>query len=158
SLAAGVLLGGPGRLDRSVRLALQRSGLAHLVAIDGFKQVVVAASVGALATRMLGARLGALTSVAAVIGYTLLTGAHPSAVRAGLMVGLAGLASLSGRVSDPLTSLLLALLVMAAVEPRILLDLGLQLSLSATLGIVLLWPRLRRPLRRWPRLIAEPVG
>jgi hypothetical protein len=34
----------------------------------------------------------------------------------------------------------------------------LQLSLSATLGIVLLWPELRKPLRRLPRFIGEPLG
>jgi len=33
SLAAGVLLGGTGGLDPDVRLQLQRSGLAHVVAI-----------------------------------------------------------------------------------------------------------------------------
>jgi competence protein ComEC len=158
SLAAGVVLGGSGRLDSAFRLDLQRSGLAHLVAIDGFKQVIMAAAVGGVARWVAGARAGALTSVLAVTGYTLLTGAHPSAVRAGLMVGLASLGALSGRVADPLTSLLVAVSLMATLEPRILLDLGLQLSLSATLGIVLLWPRFRRHLRRWPRLVAEPIG
>jgi competence protein ComEC len=60
--------------------------------------------------------------------------------------------------------LLLAAALMAAIEPRVLLDLGLQLSLSATLGIVLLWPGLRRRLRRAPRVrrlprfVVEPVG
>ncbi len=158
SLAVGVLLGGPGHLDAAFRLDLQRSGLAHLVAIDGFKQVVVAGALSAVGVRVLGARGVALPIVLGVGAYTLLTGAHPSAVRAGLMVGLATLASVAGRVADPLTSLLLAVVAMAAVEPRILLDVGLQLSLSATLGIVLLSPRLRRPLRHLPRAIAEPVG
>jgi hypothetical protein len=74
------------------------------------------------------------------------------------MVGLATLGALSGRLADPLTSLLVAATTMAVVEPRILLDVGLQLSLSALLGIVLLWPRLRPRLRRVPRLVAEPVG
>jgi competence protein ComEC len=134
SLASGVLLGGSGRLDRAFRLDLQRSGLAHLVAIDGFKQVVVGATVGTFAARWLGARLGSLTTVVAITGYTLLTGAHPSAIRAGLMVGLASLASITGRVADPLTSLLIAVLVMAAVEPHILLDLGLQLSFRPCLA------------------------
>jgi competence protein ComEC len=158
SRATGVLLGGSGRLSAAFRLDLQRSGLAHLVAIDGFKQLVVAATLGAAVGWLAGARSAILTSVAGVVGYTLLTGGHPSAVRAGLMVGLASLASLTGRVADPLTSLLVAVLAMGAVEPRVLLDVGLQLSLSATLGIVLLWPRVRRRLRRLPRPIAEPVG
>jgi len=48
--------------------------------------------------------------------------------------------------------------IMAAVDPRILLDVGLQLSLSATLGIVLLWPQLRPRLQGLPHWVAEPAG
>jgi competence protein ComEC len=160
SLAAGVLLGGSGHLSADFRADLQRSGLGHLVAIDGFKQVVVAATIGGFARRLVGPRLALLPSLSAIAAYTVFTGAHPSAVRAALMVTLASLASLSGRVADPLTSLGVALLGMAAIEPRVLLDLGLQLSLSATLGIVLLWPVLRRKLRlyRLPRWLSEPIG
>ena len=158
SLALGVLLGGSGHLDAAMRVDLQRSGLAHLVAIDGLKQVLVAATLGKLSARLIGPFFGALPMLVGIAAYTLLTGGHPSAVRAGLMVGLATLGSLAGRVSDPLTGLLVAVVLMAAVQPRALLDLGLQLSFSATLGIVLLWPRLGRRLRRVPRWIAEPVG
>jgi competence protein ComEC len=158
SLSSGVLLGGAGRLDANFRLLLLRSGLAHLLAIDGYKQVIVAAALGALATRLGG---GWLTTLAVGLGlglYTLLTGAHPSAVRAGLMVGIASIGPLWGRTADSLTSLLLAAVAMAVVEPRILLDVGMQLSLSATLGLVLLWPRLRRRLRGLPPILAEPAG
>jgi ComEC/Rec2-related protein len=158
SLGLGVLLGGAGGLDAATRLDLQRSGLAHLVAIDGLKQVLVAATLGGLSARLLGPRLGAAPTLAGIVGYTLLTGSHPSAVRAGLMVGLATLASLGGRLADPLTSVLLAAVAMASLQPRVLLDVGLQLSVSATLGIILLWPRLRRRLARLPRWVAEPVG
>jgi len=158
SLAAGVLLGGAGHLDPDFRLQLQRSGLAHVVAIDGFKQVIVAGVLAGVAVRVLGARAGAVSVLLGIIAYTLLTGAHPAAVRAGLMVGLATLASLTGRVADPLTSVLVAATIMAAVDPRILLDVGLQLSLSATLGIVLLWPQLRPRLQGLPHWVAEPAG
>jgi competence protein ComEC len=158
SLAAGLLLGGSGQLDPDFRLQLQRSGLAHLVAIDGYKQVIVAAALGTVFVRAFGVRLASVPILLGIAGYTLLTGAHPSAVRAALMVGLALLAALTGRVADPLTSLLLAVLGMGLLEPRILLDVGLQLSLSATLGIILLWPRLRRQLRGIPGWIAEPAG
>jgi ComEC/Rec2-related protein len=108
--------------------------------------------------RLLGPRLAALPVLLGIAGYTLLTGAHPAAVRAGLMVGLATLAARTGRLADPFTSVLVAAMSMAAVEPRILLDVSLQLSLSAVLGIVLLWPRLQPRLKGLPRLIAEPAG
>jgi competence protein ComEC len=159
-LASGVLLGTSPHLDPGLRLDLQRSGLAHLLAIDGFKQIVVAATVGAVFTRLWGPRLALLPTLATIAAYTLLTGAHPSAVRAALMVSLASVAAVIGRVADPLTSLSLAVLGMAMVEPRVLFDLGLQLSLSACLGIILLSPAVRRWLRlyRLPRAIAEPIG
>ncbi|MBV9327908.1 MAG: ComEC/Rec2 family competence protein [Chloroflexi bacterium] len=160
SLAAGVLLGGSGQLDPAFRRDLQRSGLGHLIVIDGFKQVVVAAAVSAVATRLFGAHLALLPSLAAIGGYTLLSGGHPSAVRAALMVGLAQVAAIGGRLADPLTSLGMATLGMALLDPRVLLDVGLQLSVSATLSIVLLWPVLRRwlRLRSLPKLIGEPIG
>lgn len=160
SLASGVLLGGSGHLDAAFKDDLQRSGLGHLVAIDGFKEVVVAVAIGGVATRLVGPFRALVPCLLAIAAYTLLSGAHASAVRAALMLTLAGLARVCGRIADPLTSLGLAVLLMALVEPTVLLDLGLQLSLSATLGIVLLWPMLRRRLRlyRLPRALAEPIG
>ena len=158
SLAVGILLGGAGRLSPEFKLDLQRSGLTHVLAIDGYKQVLVAGLASALVGRLFGVRVALLTTLALISGYTLLTGAHPSAVRAALMLALASVATLSGRVADPLTSLLLVVLGLAAVEPALLFDVGLQLSVSATLGIILLWPRLRRRLQRLPRWVAEPLG
>jgi competence protein ComEC len=73
SLATGVLLGGSGHLDPAFRRDLVRSGLTHLVVIDGFKQVVVAAAIGALATRCLGARLATAPVLAAIGGYALIS-------------------------------------------------------------------------------------
>ena len=158
SLSAGVLLGGSGRLDADFRLQLQRSGLAHVVAIDGFKQVVVAAVLGAVAVRVLGPRPGSGAGPAWHRGLHAADRRPSGRGRAALMVGLAILAARTGRLADSLTSVVVAATLMAAVEPRILLDVGLQLSLSATLGIVLLWPRLRPRLKGVPRLIAEPAG
>ena len=89
SLALGVLLGGSGRLDAATRVQLQRSGLAHLVAIDGLKQVLVAAALGKLSARLVGPYLGALPVLVGIAAYTLLTGGHPSAVRAGTCAGRA---------------------------------------------------------------------
>jgi ComEC/Rec2-related protein len=168
TLASGVLLGGSGGLDPAFRLQLQRAGLAHLLAIDGYKMVLVAGALGVVLVHLFGPRLATPLIWLGIAAYTLLTGAHPSAVRAGLMVGLASAAPLTGRPADPLTSLAVAAVVIGGFEPRVLLDVGLQLSLSATLGLILLWPRLRRRLRpgrqaspAWRHiqpLLVEPAG
>src|SRR5262249_14655478 len=78
SLATGVLLGGSGRLPPEFKLQLQRSGLAHIVAIDGYKQVLVTAALGWLAVRLFGRPRAVVPILLGVIGYTLLTGARPS--------------------------------------------------------------------------------
>lgn len=158
ALAADVLLGGSSGIDPSLRLELERSGLAHLLAIDGFKQVLLAGALRTLAVPLFGRGRAPLLVLPLVLAYTLITGAHASAVRAALMVGLAELATLSRRMPDPLTSLLLAATIMAALQPTVLLDFGFQLSVSATLGLILLWPRLRYAVRRLPRFLAEPAG
>jgi competence protein ComEC len=160
SLAAGIVLGGASGagLDPELRLALRRSGLAHIVAIDGYKQVLLVAVVGTFAIRVVGAYWSRVPVLLCVASYTLLTGAHPSAVRSGIMVALASLAMLSGRTSDALTSLVVASTLMSVVDPGILLDVGMQLSVTATLGIILLWPALRRRLHGVPRWLAEPAG
>jgi competence protein ComEC len=158
SLTAGVLLGGSGRLSPEFKQQLERSGLAHIVAIDGFKQIMVTAALGAIAVRLIGRPWAAAPIVLGVLGYTLLTGARPSAIRAGLMVGMATLAGIVGRVPDSLTSLLLAATLMVGFDPHVVRDIGFQLSFSATLGLILLWPQLRRSLRGVPDYVAEPAG
>jgi len=158
SLAAGVLLGGSGNLSPEFRQQLQRSGLAHIVAIDGFKQVIVTAVLGGIAVRLVGRRKAAVPLLLGVLAYTVLTGARPSAVRAGLMVGMTTVAATFGRVSDSLTSLLIAAVIMTLHQPTVLLDVGFQLSFSATLGLIVLWPRLLRRLRGAPHWLADPAG
>src|SRR5919201_5847143 len=73
-LATGVLLGGSAGLTADMRQALRRSGLAHLVVIDGYKQVLVAGLVESVAVRLLGRRLAWLPVLVGIVGYTLLSG------------------------------------------------------------------------------------
>jgi competence protein ComEC len=149
ALAAGMLLGGTSGLDPDVREQFRAAGLAHLMSVDGYKQVLVAGAVSRALGRLLGRRLALAPTLLVIVGYTVLTGASAAAVRAGLMTGAASVAGVVGRVPDPLTSVLLAAAVMALVQPPLLVDASFQMSVSATLGLILLYPRLRR-LLSWP--------
>nr|BBH95035.1 hypothetical protein KTA_32340 [Thermogemmatispora argillosa] len=87
--------------------------------------------------------------------YTVLSGAGPAAVRAGLMGALLVLAPRVGRHYHVYSALAAAALVMSWVDPFVLWDSGFQLSFLGTLGIVLLTPVFARPLRA---LEALPAG
>jgi ComEC/Rec2-related protein len=158
ALAAGMVLGGSNGLDPGFRGQLQASGLAHLVSVDGYKQVLVTSAVGALAVRALGRRLSLGPTLAAIVAYTAVTGASAAAVRAGLMAGGAAVAASVGRLADPLTSVLAAAAAMALVDPDLLRDASYQMSVGATLGLVLLYPRLGRALAWLPPWVGEQLG
>lgn len=158
TFAAAVLLGGSTGLPDDVRSDLQASGLSHFTAIDGYKVSVIVAAIGGLAFATLGRRRGTLAVLLAIALYVFLASSTPSAVRAGIMVGLALLARGVGRPADSLVLLVLAACAMVALQPIILTETSFQLSLSATLGIILLYPSFQRLLGRFPPIVAQPAG
>jgi competence protein ComEC len=81
----------------------------------------------------------------AILIYTILVGADAAVVRAAVMGGLALTARHLGRQTDGLASLSAAAIVMTAVKPLTLWDIGFQLSFAATLGLLLY----AEPLKSW---------
>ena len=84
-----------------------------------------------------------------VAGYVLLTGARPSAVRAGTMVSLMLCAPLAGRRADAPSSLCAAAIAILAADPAQILDLGFLFSFACTAGLLVVRPESRR-LQRTP--------
>jgi competence protein ComEC len=158
SLAAGLLLGGSSGLDPTLRAQLRTSGLAHLTSIDGYKQILVIGAVSRAAVHLVGRRFSLIPLLGAIATYTAVTGASAAAVRAGLMAGGAGLAALVGRVPDPLTSLMVTAAAMSLAWPLVLGDASFRMSVAATLGLILLYPRLQRWFSWLPRWAGEQIG
>ena len=85
--------------------------------------------------------------------YTILSGAGPAAIRAGIMGVLVVIAPRIGRIYNVYTALAFAALIMCLIDPFILWDVGFQMSFLGTLGIVILTPPLQKllsPLQRLP--------
>jgi ComEC/Rec2-related protein len=85
--------------------------------------------------------------------YTVLSGAGPASLRAGIMGGLLVIAPGLGRRYNVYTGLAVAVILMSCMDPFLLWDVGFQLSFLATLGIVFLTPylqRLMQPIARLP--------
>ena len=91
--------------------------------------------------------------IACIAIYTILSGAGPAALRAGIMGILLIIAPRFGRYYNINTALALAALLMSLLNPFVLWDVGFLLSFLGTIGIVYLTPliqRLFRPLERLP--------
>jgi competence protein ComEC len=162
ALGAGILLGVRSGISPEIEQAFATAGLTHVVAISGWNIAIVAA-LAAGALQPLRRRPGGLLAVpligvVVVGGYVLLTGASPSVMRAALMAGALLVARLGGSRSHAVSALVLAALVMLAAAPPVLWDVGFQLSLLATAGLIWFGPSIERRLQRLPAWIREPVA
>lgn len=139
-------LGDRRNLPTSLTQALRRLGLSHLLAVSGLHVGVVALVGLCLPIR---SRMRELVALALVVAYVWWIGARPSLVRAAIMGVLAGGALLLKRPPAGINALACAVVVMVLVQPPIVADIGFQLSVAATAGILLFALPLAR---RWSRL------
>ncbi|HEX5724518.1 MAG TPA: ComEC/Rec2 family competence protein, partial [Longimicrobiaceae bacterium] len=128
-LADALLLGRRETLDRALADRFAKSGLVHLLAISG-THVALMGTVFLLlgrAARLSRTRTAWLTL--ALVGlYLAMIGAPPSALRAGVMMGLSLAAVVLQRPSATLPPVAAAALAILAAQPMAALDAGFQLS------------------------------
>jgi competence protein ComEC len=137
SLLAGIVLGVDTGLSENLQEAFRNTGTAHIIAISGFNISIIAGLFIILFRSALGPRLGTLAAILGIVLYTLLVGAGASVVRAAIMGSLALFARQIGRRTMGLNVLTFTAMIMSALNPHVLLDVGFQLSFFATLGLIL---------------------
>ncbi len=148
ALAAGILLGIDATIPDDVQQAFNDTSATHVLVISGSNVALLTGVLLALGARLLGKRLGVAAALVGIALYALLVGGEPSVVRAAVMGTLVVLATGLGRASTALVALGAAALGMAAANPHVLWDVGFQLSVAATAGLLLIAPGLTRAISR----------
>lgn len=163
-LAAGILIGLRERVSRAVADDFTITGLTHVVAISGWNIALVAGIVTALlrATGLRRRPRSALVIIA-IVAYTVLAGAEASVIRAAAMGGVVIIARESGRPSGAAAALGVACWALLMAQPEMIGDIGLQLSLAATAGLLALGTHAEAAVRRLtrgraPRWFCESLG
>lgn len=149
------LTGDKSAMDNGDYLAMQETGLAHLFAVSGLHCAFLVTLLALLISRR--QRLLCAVTIPLLLFYMVMVGMSPSVVRACIMQIFLLIAPLFRRGSDPLTSLAAALLVILLCNPFAAASVSLQLSFSATLGMVLLSPRLYKLLTGWYKGKCRPL-
>ena len=149
------LTGDKSAMDDGDYLAMQETGLAHLFAVSGLHCAFLVTLLALLISRR--QRLLCAVTIPLLLFYMVMVGMSPSVVRACIMQIFLLIAPLFRRGSDPLTSLAAALLVILLCNPFAAASVSLQLSFSATLGMVLLSPRLYKLLTGWYKGKCHPL-
>ncbi len=137
ALSRGMLFGDTGSFSAGLRHAAQVSGIMHFTAVSGSHFVIIM-------TVMLGfisekrKKLRAVISAIIIPLAVMFYGAEPSVLRAGIMLFLCNCSALFGRRAETLNSLCVAVLIMTAFTPYVMLDVGFQMSVMGVLGVSVL--------------------
>lgn len=138
-LLCAVLLGDTSHLESSVISDFRISGLSHLLAVSGMHLSILTMALTMLLRYLCIKRnLINISAIAFVLMFMATAGFGASVVRAGIMMILMLAADIFERESDSLNSLGFAVLLLCLSNPTAAADSGFILSVSSTLGIILM--------------------
>lgn len=143
ALVAGMTIGDDSNLSEGALENLKVVSLTHLSAVSGTNCAIVLAGAALLLNLLPIRRSIRLTlSFAVIFAYLGLVGPEPSVLRASVMVAVVIVGFLLGRRVPPIEALSLAVVMLLVYQPSLSLDFGFALSALATLGLLVLAPKL----------------
>lgn len=137
-LMNAILFGENYEIGDDVRYSFNRSGIAHILAVSGLHLIIVVNIVSGMLTMVLGKRRSDILSLFVPWVFVLFGGMGYALVRSAIMLTVYFLGNLLGKKNDGLSSLGLAGLLMATINPYAIGNLSFQLSFLSTMGILLL--------------------
>jgi competence protein ComEC len=157
ALASALLVGDTSGIPDAWRRDLRRTGLLHLLAVSGFN-----VSLLVLAVWLLSAwwplRVRVAVAATTVALFVLAVGPLPSVLRAGWMTAAFLAALVARRPPGAANALAVAAIVLLVADPRVVADLGFELTFAATAGLIFVAPLLAHRLGGMPGWLAQALA
>ena len=147
SLLEALILGYTGSLQASTRADFSAAGLSHVLAVSGLHTGIIAYLIYLLLWPLSFFGMRRIQTIATIIilwFYAFFTGLSPSVIRACIMTTFVLTAPVLGRRNCSINALLASAFFMLLYRPSWLFNISFQLSFSAVLSILLLYPYLTR--------------
>lgn len=138
-LLNGLLIGNTEKIDDEIQKSFKISSLTHVLAVSGMQVTYIVTVVYTIFNKRLNKRIIGSISIFILVIYTAMTGFSPSIVRASIMGIIVIIAEMSYRKSDILNTISLSLIIMLIYNPFLITNVGLQLSYSGTIGIIIFY-------------------
>jgi len=153
AVLSAMILGDKSRMSDSLKQKLNITGLRHVTAISGMHVLILTTVLMALLIGIGFWRGQAFYLTLVIISFfVVMTGFHPSAVRAGIMGSLFVLGQVIGRRTSAFRIIIFTSTAMLFLNPMLLRhDIGFQLSFLAVLGICYLGPAFKKWLKFVPQ-------
>lgn len=140
-IAEAILLGWDENLNPETRHQFKAGGIAHLLCVSGLHVGIILILLDILLIFVGNEPWKRISKnilkILCVWGFVLLSGMGLAAQRAGLMLSCILISDCLNRKNNTINTLAFSLFLLILFNPRCILEVGVQLSYSATLGIIL---------------------
>jgi ComEC/Rec2-related protein len=136
-ILSGVLLGDSKNVSRELLDAFYKTGTIHLFAASGMNLIIFCGFITQIFNCLVNKRKALIFSFIGAMFYVFLSGFSASILRAFVMFAFVNLAEISGRRAKGWWSLGVAAGILIFITPNIFFDLGFQLSVLATVGVMI---------------------
>ena len=117
---------------------MSRAGVSHLLALSGMHLAVICGMIEAVSKKMrLPLHFRMILQLIGALIFLIVSAFPYSLVRASVMLLLLSACRFIGRDRDPITALFLCCWLIVFADPSAIHDVGFQLSVSATLGVLI---------------------
>lgn len=145
-IATALILGYKEDLDPDLKRSFSEAGAMHVLAVSGLHVGIIFMALSFMLSWLERWSYGKIAKTILVISliwfYALLTGFSPSVFRATVMFTVIGFAGLINRQANIYNTLAASAFIMLFIDPKLLFNVGFQLSYSAVIGIVALYPKI----------------
>jgi ComEC/Rec2-related protein len=150
ALLSGLVTGDDGGLSGEASGAFLASGTTHITAISGANFAMLTLLLGVLATGAMRRHIAFVLGASIVIWlYAVMVGLQPSALRAALLATAVLVGRYLGRRPDLLTLTVLLAALQIAIRPDDFHTLAFQLSVAATVALIIVFDGSERGTDRW---------
>ena len=140
AVVAAMALGDKSALTKDLRETYSVTGASHVLALSGLHLGIIYMLLSLLVLGRRWRMFSQLFLIVSIWGFVFLVGMSMSVVRAAIMISVYALLSLGHRDKMSVNTLAFTAIVMLAVSPLSLYDVGFQMSFMAVFAILVLMP------------------
>jgi len=156
SLMSGIVLGVKTNLPYSFEQSLRNTGTIHVIVASGMNVAFISGFLIYFLNRFINRRKAILLSFVGILFYTAFASFQAPIVRASIMIIISFSAQILGRLSFGVLSLVITVLVMLFINPYYIFDVGFQLSVLSTFGLIILQPDIGK-INKLKKLFSIPL-
>ncbi len=158
SLVAGIVLGYKKDIGQKFYEMMVKSGTVHIAVASGYNIMLVGGTILSISFWIFKRKWASILATVAMLLYALEAGGEPPVIRAVIMAGVVFLAAVKGRKAIGWWILLVTGWLMVLFEPWLLVSVSFQLSMAASVGLMVVEPAISKWFGRTHERLNELLG